>query len=80
MGELGRAVLIGCMGDVVELVLDEGAELSVGALGAVVGGQGDEVGRLVSKPFPHLLLLPSLLPPACAEHQLLGLAENYPPA
>ncbi|MNE69207.1 hypothetical protein D3C80_1649170 [compost metagenome] len=63
----------------VQLVLDQGTELGVGALGAVVGGQGDEVVRLLAEPLPHLLLLPGLLPTAGAEHQLLGLTKDDPP-
>ncbi|MNE17679.1 hypothetical protein D3C80_1106700 [compost metagenome] len=79
LGELGCAVLIGRLGDVVQLVLYQGTELGVGALSAVVGSQSNEVGRLFAEPLAHLLLLPGLLPPASAEHQLLGLAEYHPP-
>ncbi|MNH21326.1 hypothetical protein D3C79_811310 [compost metagenome] len=79
LGELGRAVLIELLGDVVKLMLYQGTELGVGALSAVVGSQSNEVGRLFAEPLAHLLLLPGLLPPASAEHQLLGLAEYHPP-
>lgn len=78
MGELGRAVLIGRMGDVVELVLDQGAKLGVGAFRAEISGKRDQIIRHFAEPVPHLLLLASLLPAASAEHDLLGLAQNPP--
>ncbi|MNZ74908.1 hypothetical protein D3C78_933720 [compost metagenome] len=74
LGELGCAVLIGRLGDVVKLVFDQGAELSVGTLGTVVRSQGDKEVGLLTEPLPHLLLLAGFLPSAGAEHQLLGLA------
>ncbi|MNO66626.1 hypothetical protein D3C76_574210 [compost metagenome] len=78
LSELGRAILIRRLGDMVKLVLYQGAELSIGALSAVVGSQSDEVGRLLAEPLAHLLLLTGLLPPASSEHQLLGLTEDHP--
>ncbi len=68
IAECWGAVLIELVSDVVELVLDQGAELSFGALGAVVGRQGDEKLGLFAEPAPHLLLLASLLPAARADH------------
>ncbi|MNH43871.1 hypothetical protein D3C79_1058830 [compost metagenome] len=57
-------------------MLDQGAELGLGALGAVIGRQGDEKLGLFAEPVPHLLLLASLLPAARADHQLLSLAQH----
>ncbi|MNP29944.1 hypothetical protein D3C76_1229940 [compost metagenome] len=85
--KLGHAVITECRGtvlielvtDVIQLVLDQGAELGLGALGAVVTRQGDEELGLFAEPVTHLLLLASLLPSASSEHQLLGLAKHHPP-
>ncbi|MNJ52705.1 hypothetical protein D3C77_480530 [compost metagenome] len=77
MGELGRAVLIGRLGDVVELMLNQGAELRFGAFGAIVGSQGDQVVGNFAKPIAHLLFLASLLPTTSAEHDLLSLTKHH---
>ncbi|MNW03632.1 hypothetical protein D3C71_1995930 [compost metagenome] len=60
-------------------MFDEGAELGVGALGAVIRSQGDDEARHLAEPVDHLLLLPSLLPPAGSEHHRLGLPDHGSP-
>ncbi|MCY1450341.1 hypothetical protein D9M71_671400 [compost metagenome] len=57
-------------------MLDEGAELGVGALGAVIRSEGDDEARHIAEPVDHLLLLPGLLPPASSKHHSLGLAYH----
>ncbi len=58
-----------------ELVLHQGAELSVGALGAVVSRQGDDESRHLAEPVTYLLLHPGLLPAPGTEDYLLGLTK-----
>lgn len=76
MGELGCAVLILSLGDVVKLMLDQGAELKVAALGAVVSSESDDECRHFAELVTHLLLHPGFLPAACAESYLFGLAQD----
>lgn len=58
-----------------ELVFHQGAELSVGALSAVVSSQGDDESRNLAEPVTYLLLHPGLLPAPGAEGYLLGLTK-----
>ncbi|MNJ60134.1 hypothetical protein D3C77_558470 [compost metagenome] len=76
IAERWGAVLIELVADVVQLVLDQGAELSLGALGAVVTGQRYEECRLFAEPGAHLLLLARLLPSSSTDHQLFGLTQH----
>src|SRR5450830_1163722 len=78
LGECWLTVLVGRMSQVIQLVLDQCAELKVAALGAVVGSQRDDESRHVAKPITHLLLHPGFLPTTSAERYLLGLAQDCP--
>ncbi|MNC46082.1 hypothetical protein D3C75_950800 [compost metagenome] len=64
------------MADVIELMLNQGAELKVAALVAVVGSQGDDEGRHLAEPIEHLLFHPGLLPATGAERYLLSLTQD----
>src|SRR3990167_522623 len=74
--ELGGAFVICRLGDVVQLMLHQGAELKVSAGGAEVGGQGDNEGRHFAEPIQHLLLHPGFLPTACTDLEFCDLVEH----
>lgn len=76
LGECWLTVLVGRVSQVVKLVLDEGTEAEVAALGAVVGSQGDDEGRHIAEPITHLLLHPCFLPATGAERYLFSLTQN----
>jgi hypothetical protein len=62
----------------IQLVFDQGTELEVAALGAVVSSQGVDEGRHIAEPITHLLLHPGFLPTTGAERHLFGLAQDCP--
>nr|DAO00425.1 MAG TPA: hypothetical protein [Caudoviricetes sp.] len=74
--ELRRAIVIGSLGYVVKLMLNQRAEFEVTALLAVVSCQGDDELRYASEPFMHLLFHTGFLPSSGTEHYLLALAED----
>lgn len=74
--ELRRAIVIGSLGDVVKLMLNQCAELQIVALLAVVCSQGDDELRYAPKPFMHLLLHAGFLPAAGTHHYLLALTKH----
>jgi len=75
-GECWCTVLISRLGDVVQLVLDECAEVSITTGRAVIGSQRDDEGRHIAESITHLLLHSGLLPTTSAEGYLLGLAQD----
>lgn len=77
--ELGSTELINLLGDVVKLMLNQCAEFNIRALKAEVASKGNDVIRLMPKPFMHLLLHAGFLPPAGAEHNFFSLTENSAP-
>jgi hypothetical protein len=78
--ELRRAIVIGSLGDVVKLMLNQCAELEIVALLAVVGSQGDDELRYATEPFMHLLFHAGLLPASGTHHYLLTLTQHNAPA
>src|SRR5579872_3557904 len=77
LGELGETELVALLAAVVELVLNQRAELGVCALGSVAGVDGDqEVGDRTEPGF-NLALGAGLGPfPHCARRAGLGLADD----
>jgi len=74
--ELRHPEFVAGVAGVIELVLDQGAEVDVAAVRAVMRVERDHKVGQRAEPLAQLLLLAGFLPGAAAEHRNLALPEH----